>query len=277
MKKIRALSVLNAIAFLVQVSMTWLVQLKLVNDYTVAEVSDKYPSLFTPAGITFAIWGIIYAGLAGLCIYHIVMAWKKWTNHATNADTERMGEWFVLSNVTAAFWLLAWVDEEIGLSVVLMFVQLLCLIIINRRLGIYDSRRSVASKLLTQFPLSIYFGWITVATIANLNCYLNSTDWDGWGLDPVDWTTILIGVTVFISVLVMTIRRNIFFGLVVIWALYGIIIKLSAADPILYYHILRTAWIGISVLALVAVLRIIKNWVSVKHNEPFPVASQSLK
>ena len=277
MKKIRALSVLNAVAFLVQITMTWLVQSKLVNESTVGEVSEKYPSLFTPAVITFAIWGIIYITLGMLCIYHMVMAWRRPATHPSNVDIERMGEWFVLANVSAAFWLLSWADEEISLSVILMCVQLLCLFIINRRLGIYDPRRSAGSKFFTQFPLSIYFGWITVTTIANANSYLNSTDWDGWGLDPIDWTTILIGVIVFIAILVMTIRRNIFYGLVIMWALYGIIIKRTQIDPVLYYHILRTAWIGISVLALVAVLRIIRTRVTIKQSETFPVSAQSLK
>lgn len=277
MKKVRALSVLNAVAFLIQLCMTYLVQSKLVNDFTVGEVSDKYPSLFTPAGITFAIWGIIYVALAAFCIYHLVMAWRKPLNHPANVDTERIGEWFILTNLAAAFWLLAWVSEDLSFSMILIFVQLVCLAVIHQRLGMYDHRRRTGSRWLTQFPVSIYFGWITLATMANASSYLNSTNWDGWGLDPIDWTTILIGVAVFVGILVMATRRNVFFGLVIIWGLYGIILKRMEADSVLYFHILRTAWIGISLLALVAVLRLIKNRVTIKHNEAFPVAPHPLK
>lgn len=277
MKKVRALSVLNAVAFLIQLCMTYLVQSKLVNDFTVGEVSDKYPSLFTPAGITFAIWGIIYVALGFFCIYHLVMAWRKPLNHPANTDTERMGEWFIITNLAAAFWLLAWVTEDLSLAMFFILVQLICLIAIHLRLGMYDHRRKAASRWFTQFPVSIYFGWITLAVIANASSYLNSTPWDGWGLDPIDWTTILIGVAVFIGILVMTTRRNVFFGLVIIWGLYGIILKRTEVDGALYFHILRTAWIGISLLALVAVLRIIRNRVTIKHNEAFPVAPHPLK
>jgi len=269
--------VLNAVAFLVQLCMTVLIQLKQVSDYTVGEVSEKYPSLFTPAGITFSIWGIIYLSLAVFCLYHIASAWAKPANHPANIATERMGEWFILANLAAAFWLLSWVYEEIGLSVTLIFIQLLCLVAIHQRLGMYDTRAGAASRWLTQFPLSIYFGWITIATMANVSSYLNATPWDGWGLDPVDWTTILIGVAVFIAILVMAIRRNVLFGLVIAWGLYGIILKRMEVDSVLYYHILRTAWIGISLLGLVAVVRIIKNKVTIKQGETFPVAPHPMK
>ncbi|MBS1567293.1 MAG: hypothetical protein JST39_23120 [Bacteroidetes bacterium] len=277
MKKIKALSALNAVAFFVQICMTALVQMKLVNDFNVGEISDKYPSLFTPAGITFSIWGIIYIGLAVLCTYHIIMAWTRPATHPANIATERMGEWFIIVNLAAAFWLLSWVSEDIRLSVIFIFTQLIGLIIIHQRVGIYDNRLPASSRWLTQAPLSIYFGWITVAAIANTSSYLNLTEWDGWGLDPVDWTTILIGVTVFISLLVMTIRKNVFFGLVVIWALYGIILKRSESDGALYFHILRTAWIGISILVLVAIIRIIRNRVNLKAADAFPIAPHPMK
>jgi hypothetical protein len=205
------------------------------------------------------------------------IAWTKLDVHPANKDIERMGSWFVLLNLSAAFWLLAWTDEDISLSAILMLVQFICLAFIHRRIGMFDTRRSAASKWFTQIPLSIYFGWITVAAIANGSSYLNSTDWDGWGLDPTDWTNILIGITVFIGVLVMTIKRNVFYGLAIIWGLYGIILKCMETDSALYFHILRTAWIGISLLSLIAVMQIIKNRVIIKHTETFPVAPHPLK
>lgn len=277
MKKVKALSALNAVAFLVQLCMTILVQLKLVNEYTAAEIANKYPSLLTPAGITFTIWGIIYVALAALCVYHIIMAWTQPDNHPANVATERLGEWFILANISAAFCLLSWVNEEINLSVIFSITELVCLIVIHRRLGIYDHRAGIASRWLTQLPLSIYMGWITISTMFTGSSYINSTDWDGWGLDPVDWTTIFIGIVVFAAILVMTIRRNVFFGLIIMWGLYGIILKRMEVDSVLYYHILRTAWIGISLLALVAILRTIKNRVTIKPGEAFPVAPHAMK
>ncbi|HSC36411.1 MAG TPA: hypothetical protein VLD19_01020 [Chitinophagaceae bacterium] len=277
MKKIRGIAVINAVAFLLQLTVTYLVQSRLINTFTVGQVSDKYTSLFTPAGVTFAIWGLIYLALGVFCVYHLIMAWTKPATDPANKDLLQIDGWFVVSNLAAALWLLAWVNEDISLSVILIFVQLLSLLTIHFRIGMYDLHRSAASRFFTQLPLSIYFGWMTVATIANTSGYLNSTDWDGWGLDPVDWTNIMIGVTVFIAVLVIAIRRNVFFGLAIIWGLYGIILKRMEVDKVLYYHILRTAWIGISVLGLVAVLRIIRNRIVLKQGDTFPVASQPLK
>jgi hypothetical protein len=277
MKRIRALAVLNAVALLVQLIVSFMAQARLLAQYNVGEVSVKYPSLFTPAGITFAIWGLIYVSLAAFCAYHIVMAWSKPAHHPANKDTDRIGGWFILNNLAMSFWLIIWTNELISLSVIFIFIQLLCLIAINLRLGIYDARRSSASKLFTQAPISIYFGWITIAAMANTSSYLNSSSWDGWGLDPVDWTNMLIGVAVFITILVMTTRRNVAFGLAVAWGLYGIILKRMGTDGGVYFTVERTAWIGISLLGLIAILRIVKNRVSLKHEESFPVAQHPLK
>ncbi len=277
MKKIKSLAILNAVAFLVQLALAWMAQVHLLSVYNVGQVSGKYASLFTPAGTSFTIWGLIYLSLAAFCVYHIIMAWTQPETHPANKDIERIGGWFIMNNLATAFWLIAWTNEEISLSVMMIAVQLICLIAIHLRTGMYDPARETASKWLTQFPLSIYFGWITIATIANVSSFLNVTSWDGWGLDPIDWTNIMIGIAVFITVLVMTTRRNVLFGLAIIWGLFGIILKREEIDSVLYFHIVRTAWIGISVLGLVIVLRLIKNRVALKHEGHFPVAHQPLK
>jgi len=278
MKNIRTLAVLNFFALLLQVSVSYLTQFKLINTQTVGEVSDKYPSLFTPAGVTFSIWAIIYAGLAMFCIYHIFKAWTKKHLDPTNQDTENIGAWFIISNLAAAGWLLSWIYEDLALSLILMAVQLGSLIAIHLRMHMYDPSRTLASRIMTMFPLSIYFAWITVASIANTSVYLVSTGWDGGQLSTIDWTRIVIGLTVLITVLVVTTGRNVMYGLVVVWALYGIIQKRNLVDSDEYFQIIQTAWVGIAVIGLVCVLQLIKNNLTpARFQPPFPVAPHSLK
>src|SRR5687767_11191217 len=181
MKKTRILAVLNAIFFLVHLVPSQLTQLKLFNQQTIGEVSGKYPTLFTPAGITFAIWGVIYIALFAFCGYHLVKAFREDEDQEANRDLNRIGYLFILNNLATGAWTIAWVYEYLLLSVVLILVQLITLLAIQVRLGIYNPGRSVASRWFTQFPLSIYFGWIIIATVANISAELVGWEWNGWG------------------------------------------------------------------------------------------------
>lgn len=278
MKNIKTLSVFNLLTLLLHISVTYLIQFKVINNQDVGQVANKYPSLFTPADITFGIWGIIYVTLGIFCVYHIIKAWTKTSFDPTNQDTRNVGNWFIISNLATVAWLLAWTQEDFVLSLLCIGIQLIALIIIHLRLHIYNPNRTVAAKVFTLFPLSIYFGWITVATIANISVYLSSTGWDGGQLTYIDWTKIVIGITVLIATLVITTRRNIVFGLVIAWALYGIILKRNAVDGDEYFQVIQTAWIGIAILGLVCVLQVIKNNLKpARFEPPFPIAPHSLK
>ena len=90
MKKIKALAIFNAISLLVQLSVAYFAQAKMISPRDVGEVSAKYESLFTPAGMTFGIWGIIYTTLLLLCLYHIVIAYKHDKPHPANTDLLRV-------------------------------------------------------------------------------------------------------------------------------------------------------------------------------------------
>jgi len=212
MKKTQILAILNLLALIIHVTLSYLTQFNLINDQAVGQVSDAYDSLFTPAGITFAIWGVIYTALLFFCIYHIRMAFKQAHTHRANEHVQRMGVWFILNNIGAAAWLVVWTKGLIPASVGLIIFQLITLIIINQRLNIYDPYSRTDSKIFTQFPLSIYFGWLTIATIANISVYLVYSDWKGFGLhySPIEWTRIMIGVAVFLTVSVLFTRRNVF-------------------------------------------------------------------
>lgn len=255
----KKLSIFNLIALLIHISLSYGTQLKLVNPKGVGEVSDKYPSLFTPAGFTFAIWGLIYVALLTFCIYHIVRAFKADDNHPANRDTRKIGYVFIVNNLVTAGWLIAWTNEYLFLSVILILIQLITLLIIHRRLSIHDASRDMPSKFFTQVPLSIYFGWITIATLANTSTFLHSIRWSGWGVSDINWTITLIATAVMITVWVINRRRNTIYGLVVLWALYGIMTRLEERDPINFQPIIWVAMGGMAIVALAVLFSILRN------------------
>lgn len=277
MKTTRFFSVLNLIALLVHIFFSYGTQLKLFNTKDVGEISDQYNSLFTPSGATFAIWGLIYFALLLFCIYHIASAWRKDFTHIANRDTNSIGAWFTANNLGAAAWVMAWTSDKIGLSVALIFFQLLCLVVIHARLGLYNPARRAISTVFTQIPLSIYFGWVTIASIANTAIYLKSIDWDGWGYSDSSWTVFMIGVAALLTIIIVFARKNVVYGLVVIWALYGIISKRESINAAIYEEIIKAAWIGIALIAAGCIVRLAMNFGRHQVHKPFPLAPHSLK
>lgn len=254
MKNVKTLAILNTVFFLLHLVPSQLTQLELFNSQTIGEVSAKYPALFTPAGITFSIWGVIYLALSAFCIYHIVKAFKEPALHEANVDLKRLGFLFMLNNLATGAWTIAWVHERLLLSVALILIQLVTLLAIHIRLGIFDTSRSAASRWFTQVPLSLYFGWIIIATVANISSALVGLGWDGFGVSEGIWAIIMIVAATLIVVFVVFSRTNPFVGLVCVWALYGIILKhreLSAAES---PQIITTAWICLALVALVVLL-----------------------
>ncbi|MBB6612649.1 hypothetical protein H7F15_16525 [Pontibacter sp. Tf4] len=260
MKNIKTLATLNAVFFLLHLLPSQLTQLKLFNDQTIGDVSAKYPALFTPAGITFSIWGVIYLALSAFCIYHLLKAFKEPAGHEANTDLQQLGYLFMVNNLATGLWTIAWVNEWLALSVGLILVQLITLLAMHLRLGIFDSNRSAASKWFTQVPLSLYFGWIIIATVANISAALVGWGWNGFGLADSTWTIVMITAATLIVLFVVYTRSNSFVGLVGVWALYGIILKHRSMNLAESPQIITIAWIGLAVLALVVALIFYRNY-----------------
>ena len=277
MVKIKSLAIFNALALIIHLAVSSLVQTKTINLLDVGEVSAKYESLLTPAGFTFTIWAIIYTLLIVMCLYHIVIAYKHERYHPANKELVNMSSLFILVNLGSAAWLVAWVNEQLLLSVGLIIIQLLCLIAIHLRLKMYNTFKAAGLKVCNQFPLSIYLGWISIATIANISSYLASQQWTGLGLSASKWAVIMISVAVFLSVVMILVRRNIYFALVVAWGLYGIVVKRDSISPDLYASVIITAWAGIGIVLVLSLIQWIRNMSNKKPREIFPAPHLPVK
>ena len=105
---------------------------------------------------------------------------------------------------------------------------------------------------MVHVPFSVYLGWITIATIANVSAALVSVNWDGFGINPQTWALIVLGVALIIVLAVIITRRDIAYSLVIVWALAGIAINQS-----IYGDIVTLAEIGIALVLVVLTLTII--------------------
>jgi len=260
MKKIRSFAVLNLLFLLVQVFCSYGSQAGWFAGKTMGEISDLYPSLFTPSGFTFSIWGLIYTALLVMCIRQLVFSFRFGREQESNQEVLRIGPWFILNNIFTIAWIVCWTSQQISTATVLIIGQLLTLAIIHIRLDIHERIRSLGSKALTQSPLSIYFGWINVATIANIAVYLVATGWKGAGMDftPDTWAKIMVMVAGVITVMVVFVRSNVLFGLVLVWALWGMMKKHT--EPA-YADLREVIWMTMAVVAAVCAIQFIANLV----------------
>jgi len=270
MKRVRNLAILNLVFFIVAFIVSQMSQFNLIGGNTMGDVSAKYESVFTPAGITFAIWGVIYIGLFAFTIYHLIQAHKNDLHAEANQVVQKIGYYFVANNLATTAWVFAWLYEYIALALVLMIIQLYTLIKIHIKLKIYDPQKSVASKLFTQVPLSLYFAWICIATIANASSFFVYINWDGGGINASAWAIILIVIATLLSVFIISFRQNPYFGLVVLWALYGIHLKRTAIDEILYQDVIKTVWLCFAILSILVLFKIISNYRQFKKSGSAP-------
>jgi hypothetical protein len=266
--KTKSLAIFNLVALAFHILLSYLTQQKKLSSLDVGQVSAKYDSLFAPAGVTFAIWGLIYISLAAFCIYHLYTAFTKDESHHSNIDIRSIRWLFAINNIATGLWLVAWVNEQIIVSVVLILIQLVTLILISIRAHISNPERPFSTKIFTQFPLSIYLGWICIATIANISAYLVSIDWQGFGISADYWVIIMIGSAALISLFIILVRRNFFFGLVVLWALYGIVLKRQEIDANRYGTIINAAWAAFIIVLIALAMRLFRKTATVPITNP---------
>ena len=209
------------------------------NGLTTGEVSDRFQVYFVPAGYVFSIWGLIYVGLIAFAIYQALPAQRE------NPRLRGIGALFTLSCVANVAWLFLWHYEVFPLTLVAMLSLLLLLIAIYLRLGIGRVHIRAAEKWLVHIPFSIYLGWITVATIANVTSLLDYLNWSGWGISPEIWTVIMLVAAVGIASAVSLTRGDVAYMLVIVWAFAGIAVK-HAGTPV----VAIAAWVTTALAAL---------------------------
>jgi len=214
----------NIIAFVIVIVVNFLANAIPLGGQTTGEISAKYPSLFTPAGYTFSIWGIIYLSLGGYVIYQALPAQRE------SEVLAQISKMFMINCVANASWLFAWHYDLLWISLVLMSVILITLVLIYKTLDSGNSTASRVRRLLVHLPFSLYIGWITVASIANISVVQTGMNWDNIGINAAIWTIVKIGIAGAIGAAVMLSKGDIAFALVVGWAALGIAVK-QGLDP----------------------------------------------
>ncbi len=249
---IKILAITNVFAFLATLTINALANTLPINGLQTGELSDRYPNLFVPVGLTFAIWGLIYILLALFAVYQLYLVFKK----QSEDEVRTVGIFFILSSAANIGWIFAWHHLQVLLSLLLMLVLLGSLIMLYLRLKPLRSSSGRLQLTALHVPFSIYLGWITVATIANITAVLVDTGWNGFGISEQAWTAIVIGAAIIITLIMLLREGDVFYSAVVVWAFIGIIIKRSAAEQ--SPAVITTAAVGIGLIIIGMLFSLLK-------------------
>jgi hypothetical protein len=225
---------LNLGFFAVMVVMNYLANAMPLNNKTTGELSNSFPNLFVPAGITFSIWGVIYLLLLVYCIIQF--------REQNNEVSINIGWVFGISCLLNALWIVFWHYGKLPLSLIVMIGMLASLTYINFLI------KDLPFGLI-KASFGIYLGWICIATIANVTVLLVHYNWQGFGLSEETWTIVMIFAGVLLAASSLLSFKNPFITLSVIWAFAGIILKRHYD----YRSIVMTAVIGIVILLIITV------------------------
>ncbi|MFH1429484.1 MAG: tryptophan-rich sensory protein [Candidatus Margulisiibacteriota bacterium] len=250
------LVIINIISLLFMLTINILANLIPINGYHTAEISDMYPTLFIPAGITFfLIWSIIY--VVWICFtYQLLKSWKNQTGLIRTSSV-----WFVIANILNGLWLLSWHHHMVGISVIIMLALLSSLIILYRKIKSIKKEYPDIYTFCMTAPLSIYLGWISIATIANISAYLVSVKWCCAVFSGVLCTQAALIAGTVIAGLMLVREKDYLFAGVVIWAYLGILIKRFSIVPV-YYSIIIMVIIHIIIICSTALYVFKKNRVN---------------
>jgi len=240
---------INLLVAIVTITFNGLANALPLNGQNTGQISDRFKVYFVPAGYVFSIWGLIYIGWLAFAIYQLLPTQRN------NPRLERIGYLFALSGIANMAWLFLWHYEYFVLTVVVMLTLLLLLIAIYLRLQIGKVQVASVELWCVDIPFSVYLGWITVATIANITSLLSYLKWQGWGISPEVWTLIMLTAGVFIASAISLTRGDVAYMLVIIWAFVGIAIKHAGVPIVAIGAWVATTLVGLMLIIGVFVLR----------------------
>jgi hypothetical protein len=250
------LAIVNLVAFVAVIVVNALSTTIPLGGMSPGQLSDLYPNLFVPAGLTFSIWGIIYVLLAVYVVYCLVFSLRK--AEPSSSFMEKSAGLFLVSCLANIGWIFSWQYRVLTLSLVCMVVLLLALIGAYVRLNVGRSKAGGGEKYMVHLPFSVYLGWISIATIANVTALLVYYRWQRFGLSELFWAVVMIAIGIILGLAFLLYRKDIFYTLVIDWALIGILLKRTAVTEPAGQGVVIVTIVGICLLALGIVVQLIR-------------------
>lgn len=238
MNKSKIAAIINLILCTAMISLNAVAGSKGLFGNTVGDISNQLGNFFTPAGYAFSIWSIIFLSQLILAVYLLNEVFRK-----NSSRHDKTLKYYVKIHLANMLWIICWHSFEIAISVVVMLLLLFYL----TTLFLNNKRRN--QKGILKWSTDLYFGWIAVATVANITAFLVKIEWNALFFSEQLWAVIMVCAAC-ILYLTMVLKEKLWvFGLVGVWALLAIAVKQSGeVSSIFYTAIIATILISISVI-----------------------------
>lgn len=218
---------ITVIIYLAMVGVNAIASVFGINGLKPGEVSDKYENLFAPIGLTFSIWAVIYTLLFCYIIWQFFYYPKLGTQQ--KANLKKLNILFIISSTINIIWIFLWHFELIGISFLIISLLFLNLLLIkshvNRRMNSFVG----LTRHLVNVTFTIYFGWITVASIANFVTLMTAVNGSSFGLNSL-WNILLMVVGASTIIWIGNHYKDNVYLLTGVWAYTGIILKHISAN-----------------------------------------------
>ena len=210
--------------------------------HPIGTTSTSTRPLIVPKGFAFSIWGMIYTGLIVFPIYQFIK--KK-----EHPQWRSLRVWYSLNVVLNGLWLVCASYDWIWITVIIILMMLFSLIKIDHQIRTMKNEGVEINYWIESFVFSIYYGWVTLATVLNIAVALKFYDWDGWGIPELYWSLIILSITVLIITKLFRSYHDSAFMTVGVWAFFALALRHWEGLPILAYFSL-----GITIYLILLVI-----------------------
>lgn len=263
-KEVNRRILLNTIMFILMILVNLIADFISLNGVKATQILSINPALFSPANYTYFIWSFIFIALGAFTIYQY---------KAFNGKDKKLGNlimdisiFFVISAIGEIGWVFALRWNNIPLTIVHLIFIIVALIITYTRINNSDLPKK--DELFLKTPFSIYFAWVTSMFLVNMSVWLENIGWTGCSISEQTWTILATLLLFIIGVTITYVFNDFAYGLTVLWALVGILVK----------HISKSGFAGqyIWIIACLAISIILMSFIIVRilyRNKIFEVFS----
>ncbi len=211
MKKEKAFQILVLIAAVVQIVSPTFFKFRETN-----EQISRDPQ-FTPAGYTFAIWGVITLLALLYSIYQLV------PNRALVGLHQKIATKLIGLYLSFSFWLLAASKDWLIFTVIIFICMFFLAYFIFKEIIKQKNELTLYDKIFLEAQIGLYLGWPTIAIFANMGAALKFYGISDLGTTGVIWQTILLIAALSNAIYILyKVKANYFFVGTIAWAFVGI-------------------------------------------------------
>lgn len=187
---------------------------------------------FTPAGYTFAIWGVIT--FLALCygIYQIL------PNRKNEALHQQINAKLIILYLLFSAWLFAYTQDWIIFTVIIFLGMFYFAYSVFQQIIPQRNQLTKYEKLFLEAQVGLYLGWSSFAIFANTGAALKFYGISDLGTSGVIWQTILLtGALINTTFILYKTKANYFYGGTIIWAFVGVFFGLRGESDTVFLQI----------------------------------------